>query len=169
LPLLPPYAQDDVDYLPYWKVRHIQRSRDWLESTRTYLPKKWVQRLRELPPTHRKFEHNCRDGGRDIWQYLIQFRPSGLRLRGTDKSPALVAISESQIPIYGPYRRHFTRVEGLRLQGFPDHFALPGPRSAAFRALGNAVHVQIVRAVGQLLLQQGKHQTQARQAFKRAA
>jgi len=152
LPLLPPYVQDAVEVLPFWKVRLIEKNRIWLETIRGYLSDEWVQTLHAMPPTHRKFEHNFKGGNRNIWGYLIQFRPSGLRIKDTRRSPALVAMTESQVPIYGPYRRYLTRVEGLRLQGLPDHFALPTTRTATFRALGNGVHSGVVRAVAELLL-----------------
>lgn len=152
LPLLPPYAQDDVETLPFWKVRLIEKNRTWLQSVRQHLTDDWVRALHAMPPTHRKFEHNFKGGDRDIWSYVIQFRPSGLRVKDTLRSPALVAMTESQVPIYGPLRRHFTRTEGLRLQGLPDTFALPPTRAAAFRALGNGVHAGVVRAIAELLL-----------------
>jgi DNA (cytosine-5)-methyltransferase 1 len=153
LPLLPSYVQDDVEVLPFWKVRLIEKNRAWLESVRGYLPDSWVEKLHAMPPTHRKFEHNFKGGSRDIWSYVIQFRPSGLRIKDTRRSPALVAMTESQVPIYGPLRRYLTRTEGLRLQGLPDGFALPGRRAEAFRALGNGVHAGVVKAIAKSLLQ----------------
>jgi DNA (cytosine-5)-methyltransferase 1 len=152
LPHLPSYVQSNEEYLPFWKVRLIQKNREWLASVRPHLSESWVRKLHSLPPTHRKLEHNFKGGSRDIWSYVLQFRPSGLRLKDTRRSPALIAMTESQVPIYGPYRRYLTRVEGLRLQGLPDSFHLPKTRSAAFRALGNGVHAGVVSAIAQLLL-----------------
>jgi DNA (cytosine-5)-methyltransferase 1 len=152
LSLLPTYAQLDTDRLPFWKVRLIEKNREWLNSVREHLSDDWIKKLHSLPPTHRKFEHNFKGGNRDIWSYVLQFRPSGLRLKSTSRSPALIAMTESQVPIYGPYRRYLTRTEGLRLQGLPDYFALPKTRSSAFKALGNGVHVGVVSAIAQLLL-----------------
>ncbi|MGH9919821.1 MAG: DNA cytosine methyltransferase [Nitrososphaerales archaeon] len=73
--------------------------------------------------------------------------------------PALVALTATQIPIVGPRRRFLSRREGLRLQGFPEDHLLPQGREAAFRALGNAVHVDLAahvakRLVGELFLDQ---------------
>jgi DNA (cytosine-5)-methyltransferase 1 len=68
--------------------------------------------------------------------------------------PALVSLTTTQIPIIGPLRRYITRVEGLRLQGFPDMHRIPSDRDAAFRALGNAVHVDVALAIASRLLGQ---------------
>ena len=61
-------------------------------------------------------------------------------------------MTSTQIPILGPKRRHLSRVEGLRLQGFPDYFQVPESRTATFKALGNAVHVGVVYEIAARLV-----------------
>src|SRR2546427_6872280 len=58
----------------------------------------------------------------------------------------------TQVPVLGPEKRSLTRTEGLRLQGFPDEHQLPAFRSRAFAALGNAVHVGVVREIAMRVL-----------------
>src|SRR5262249_25982661 len=113
--------------------------------------------LASLPPSHRKLEWNCNGEVRDLWQCVLQFRPSGLRAKRYTSSPALVAMNTTQIPILGPERRFITRVEGLRLQGFPDAHRLPRTREMAFAALGNAVHTGVACAVASRLLTGAAH------------
>jgi DNA (cytosine-5)-methyltransferase 1 len=67
--------------------------------------------------------------------------------------PALVSLTTTQIPIIGPQKRFISRVEGLRLQGFPDGHELPKSRPTAFEALGNAVHVGLAKLIAGRLLQ----------------
>ena len=98
---------------------------------------------------------NCQGERRDLWQCVLQFRPSGLRAKRYVACPALVAMTTTQIPVLGPERRFLTRIEGLRLQGFPDRHLLPKTRAHVFRALGNAVHVAVATAVAEGLL--GSH------------
>ena len=60
-------------------------------------------------------------------------------------------MTSTQIPILGPERRHLSRLEGLRLQGFPDDFHVPDSRDQTFKALGNAVHVEVVSEIAKEL------------------
>jgi DNA (cytosine-5)-methyltransferase 1 len=144
---LPSYAREAGPRFPGWKVRFIRQNRDFWNANRRYLPLEWRARLRSMPPSQRKFEWNCQGERRDLWDHVMQFRPSGLRVKRMTASPALVAMTTTQIPILGPEHRFLTRREGLRLQGFPDDHLLPLSRGAAFHALGNAVHVDLVRLI----------------------
>jgi DNA (cytosine-5)-methyltransferase 1 len=116
------------------------------------MPQRWIKRLFEFPPSFRKLEWNCKGEHRDLWKHVLQFRPSGLRVKRYTSSPALVAMTCTQIPILGPKHRFITQIEGLRLQGFPDSHKLPKKRDSAFRALGNAVHVLVVREMARRLI-----------------
>lgn len=152
LELLPSYARTETITFPSWKIAFIRQNREWFQRIRDHFPADWVRRLREFPPSLRKLEWNCKGEERDLWRYVLQFRPSGLRAKRYTSSPALVAMTTTQIPILGPQRRFITRTEGLRLQGFSDEHRLPTARADAFRALGNAVHVGVVRAIAKGLV-----------------
>jgi DNA (cytosine-5)-methyltransferase 1 len=149
---LPSYARTQERRFPEWKVDYIRQNREWFSEIKRYFPSGWTARLEEFPASQRKLEWNCKGEERDLWRHVLQFRPSGLRAKRYTSSPALVAMTTTQIPILGPKRRFVTRVEGLRLQGFPDSHRLPESRQDAFAALGNAVHVGVVRAIGKILL-----------------
>jgi len=153
LDLLPSHARDETRHFPAWKQRFIWLNRDWFEANKRYFPKGWLEELRSTYPSSlRKLEWNCKGEPRDLWHHVLQFRPSGLRVKRMSSIPALVSLTTTQIPIIGPRARFLTPVEALRLQGFPDDHRLPDSREAAFRALGNAVHVGVVTAIATRLL-----------------
>jgi DNA (cytosine-5)-methyltransferase 1 len=154
LAALPSYAREEHKRFRDWKIHYIRQNRDWFKAIKPYMPAGWVGKLSIFPPSLRKLEWNVKGGERDLWRHVLQFRPSGLRARRYDRSPALVAMTATQIPILGPKGRFMSRIEGLRIQGFPDGHALPLSRSAAFAALGNAVHVGVVEEIAARLLEQ---------------
>ncbi len=152
--LLPSYARAEVRHFPYWKTRFIKQNRAWYRKYRASMPPGWLTITRSFPGSLRKIEWNCKGEKPDLWEHVLQFRPSGLRTKRMHSIPALVSLTTTQIPIIGPLRRYITRVEGLRLQGFPDAHKLPGQRDATFHALGNAVHVDVARTLASRLLGQ---------------
>jgi len=150
LEMLPSYARAPV--FPEWKKAFIRQNREWFERIGPFVADAWVTRLEAFPASLRKLEWNCKGEERDLWKHVLQFRPSGLRVKRICSSPALVAMTTTQTPILGPQRRFLTRIEGLRLQGFPDSHQLPMSRERAFAALGNAVHVDLVRYIVERVL-----------------
>lgn len=80
-----------------------------------------------------------------IFNYFIQIRQSGIRVKKAQYFPTLVAIS--QIPIYGKEKRYITPRECARLQSFPEDFILSENDNVSYKQLGNAVNVDNVRTV----------------------
>ena len=86
-----------------------------------------------------------------IWNHFIQVRQSGIRVKKTNYFPTLVAIV--QTPIYGKEKRYITPRECARLQSFPDEFKLHAKDNVAYKQFGNAVNVDVIRTITNLILQ----------------
>ena len=80
-----------------------------------------------------------------IFNYFIQMRQSGIRVKKTDYFPTLVAIV--QTPIYAKEKRFITPRECARLQSFPDDFIMCENDHTAYKQFGNAVNVDVVHFV----------------------
>src|SRR5262249_16489056 len=87
-----------------------------------------------------------------IWNYVIQFRASGVRVKRPTTSPSLVAMTTTQVPIIAWERRYMTPKECARLQSLDELSYLPSTPTSAFKALGNAVNASIVEAFARSLL-----------------
>ncbi len=138
---------DDISNNPDWKQDFIIKNRSLYDKNKGFIDKwfeKW--RIREFArPTDRKFEWQAGKDIKTVYDGIIQFRPSGIRVKRPTESPTLVAMNHN--PIIGPLRRRLSVKEAGRLQSFPDNFVFNEPDNKAYKQLGNAVNVKVISYV----------------------
>lgn len=132
---------------PTWKMNFIRKNRALYENNKAFIDG-WLEKwggLRDFTMTEKKFEWQCGADCSSVWEALIQFRPSGVRVKRPTVFPSLVAMV--QIPIIGREKRRLTPREAARLQSFPDTFVCNPSDYQAYKQFGNAVNVDVVRYV----------------------
>lgn len=137
--------------LPKWKLDFINKNINLYKKNKEFIDG-WLKKydyLKDFSPTHKKMEWQAGDSIKSLWDGIIQFRPSGIRVKKPTCFPALVAMV--QIPIIGKYKRRLTVREAARLQSFPDSFIPNQNDQQAYKQFGNAVNVDVIKMMAEKL------------------
>lgn len=139
------FKKQPEEDMPKWKKEFIKKNNALYQNNKTFIDNwaKQYNNLKDFTPTQRKFEWQAGESITSLWDGLIQIRPSGIRVKKPTCFPALVALV--QIPIIGKYLRRLTVREAARLQSFPENFIPHTNDQQAYKQLGNAVNVEIIK------------------------
>lgn len=148
----PEKLEVDLSIYPKWKKRIIEQNRALWEDNSPFL-KDWYAKAKMnkyFVGAKAKFEWQVGDAKPEVWSHLIQFRPSGVRIKKATYFPALVAITQTSI--VGELSRRITPKEAAALQSFPENYQLHPVNRIAYKQLGNAVNVEVVKFFAKRLL-----------------
>lgn len=149
---LPSHARTEEPRFPKWKQDFIRQNRQFYVENKAWIDP-WLPKILKFPSSLQKLEWNIKGGKRDIWQYVIQFRASGVRIKRRTTAPSLIAMTDTQVPIIGWQKRYMTPQECAKLQSLDDLKELPKSTGQAFQALGNAVNSKVVEMVARALIE----------------
>lgn len=140
---------------PEWKKSFINKNIALYGNNSKWI-NKWKSRngLKEFIPSLRKFEWQAGDL-ESIFDGLIQFRPSGVRIKNPNYVPAFVAIT--QTPVLGWELRELSEFEAASLQGFPINFDFVSQRrNLSLKQIGNAVHSGVAAIVFKAMIERAQ-------------
>jgi DNA (cytosine-5)-methyltransferase 1 len=147
-------STEELDSLPKWKRTFIEKNKAFYETHKEFL-EGWLKNSRNCNGfigAKRKLEWQCGtfQTNDSLWNLLFQFRPSGIRVKRPNYSPALVAMA--QIVVVGSKKRKLTPREVARLQSFPDSYTIHENRAVCYKQFGNSVNVEVVKTMAKHLL-----------------
>lgn len=134
------------DNLPKWQQNFIRKNSELWAQNKEFI-EKWLVKAKKNPlffGSKAKLEWQAGDINRpNLWEHIMQIRPSGLRVKPGTYFPALVAITQTSI--IGIRKRYLTPRECARLQSFPDTFLYDVKNAQAYKQFGNSINVELVK------------------------
>lgn len=134
------------DTMPKWQQTFVIKNSQLWQDNKEFIDA-WLikaKKNKNFFGSKAKFEWQAGpdDKSPNVWEHIMQIRPSGLRVKPGTYFPALVAITQTSI--VGKRKRFLTPRECARLQSFPDTFNYDPKNSQAYKQFGNSINVGLV-------------------------
>ncbi|MGN1154987.1 MAG: DNA cytosine methyltransferase [Agathobacter sp.] len=138
--------EEDISLYPQWKQKFILKNQELYFHNKAFIDS-WLQRAKQCPAffgAKAKLEWQAGQPVKpSLFEHILQFRPSGIRVKEGTYFPALVAITQTSI--IGNKLRTLTVRECARLQSFSEEFVPDANEAQAYKQFGNAVNVEVVK------------------------
>ena len=155
----------DWDNLPKWQQNFIKKNSELWAQNKEFIAK-WLPKAQKNPlffGSKAKLEWQAGESKKpNLWEHIMQIRPSGLRVKPGTYFPALVAITQTSI--VGKRKRFLTPRECARLQSFPDTFMYDVKNAQAYKQFGNSINVGLVKLFAQYMF--GDKEIQKKYSYK---
>jgi DNA (cytosine-5)-methyltransferase 1 len=143
------YSDSEFDNLVDWKKDYMTKNKPLLDKYK-HIIEPWYTKYKDILSKREIYGKLEWQVGKikendSIYNYFIQLRQSGIRVKKINYFPTLVAIS--QIPIYGKHKSYITPRQCARLQSFPETFILDKNDKVVYKQMGNSVNVHNVYMV----------------------
>jgi DNA (cytosine-5)-methyltransferase 1 len=140
------FTKQKILEFPKWKQTYIKKNINFYNNNKDMLDK-WYNTYSEHlvgRDIYRKLEWQVGKMKKNdsIYNYYIQFRQSGLRVKNTSYFPTLVAINQTSI--IGSLKRYISPIECSFIQSFPLSFKIDDDDKSAYKQFGNAVNVDMI-------------------------
>ena len=155
---IPRYAQKDIEVFPNWKISYIRKNRDFYRENKDFIDKFVLDnpKLKTFAFSFQKLEWSCQGAERTLDDKIIQFRPSGLRVKLSNWSPALTTVRTQNIYIPKIKRKlslfELAKLQSMNIKHLPDIYDGKFVPNGGYKAFGNAVNVEVVRLIAKNLL-----------------
>ena len=140
------------DNMPKWQQNFIKKNSELWSQNKEFI-EKWLVKAKKNPlffGSKAKLEWQAGESKKpNLWDHIMQIRPSGLRVKPGTYFPALVAITQTSI--VGKRKRFLTPRECARLQSFPDTFMYDVKNAQAYKQFGNSINVGLVKLFAQYM------------------
>ena len=155
---IPRYAQKDLEKFPNWKIVFIKKNREFYKKNKDFIDLFVLKNpeLKDFEFSYQKLEWSCSGAPRTFDDKIIQFRPSGLRVKLNNWSPALTTIRTQNIYIPKIKRKlsllELSKLQSMKIKHLPDIYDGKFVPNGGYKAFGNAVNVEVVRLIAKNLL-----------------
>lgn len=132
--------------IPDWLLKSALYTRE-LYTQNSDLCMEWSKTLEKKNNSWQILEWRGKFNDLNIYNHLVQFRASGIRILQANVAPSLISMTPTQIPIIPTETRYLSPYEAAKLQNLHKLKLLPHGTVKSFKALGNAVNAKIIEVI----------------------